>query len=150
MTTDERRMARLAWWLDSAIPLPGGYRMGLEGLLGLVPGVGDALSGLLSAYIVFEARRLGAPRSLLLRMAANVACDAVIGTVPLLGDLIDIAFKANVRNAELLSAYLRDPVAQRGTNRLIAAGFAVFLVFLMAVVLALPVLLVLLIMRLFG
>jgi hypothetical protein len=80
----------------------------------------------------------------------NVAFDAVVGTVPVLGDLADIAYKANVRNVALVSAYLRDPSAERRTNRLIAAVFAVFLVFLMAIVLALPVILVLGIMRLFG
>jgi hypothetical protein len=150
MNDAERRVSRLAWWLDNSIPLPGGYRMGIEGLLGLIPGVGDALSGLLSAYIVFEARRAGAPVSLLLRMAANVTFDAVVGTVPLLGDLFDIAFKANIRNLGLLSAYLRNPVRERRSNRIFASLLAVFLILLMAAVLAIPVILVLAIMRAFG
>jgi hypothetical protein len=116
----------------------------------LIPGAGDALGGLLAAYIVFEARRLGAPRSLLLRMAANVAIDSVVGAVPFLGDLFDFAFKANSRNVALLAAHVHDPIAQRGKNHLAVAAFALLLIAVMAVVVAVPVIAVLGVVRLLS
>jgi hypothetical protein len=84
-------------------------------LLGLIPGIGDTLGLLLSAYILFEARNLGAPPSLLLRMATNIGLDALVGTIPLLGDLFDLAWKANRKNMTLLHAYL---ASQRKTLNL--------------------------------
>src|SRR5215217_983180 len=92
------RLRRLAVLLDSAIRLPGGFRIGADGLIGLAPGVGDALTTALAAYIVYEASQLGLPRHKLWRMAGNVAIDSVVGAVPLLGDLFDVVFKANLRN----------------------------------------------------
>lgn len=89
------RLKRVAWLLDSAIPLAGGYRIGLDGLIGLVPGLGDVVAALLSSYIVVEAARLRVPASVLLRMGLNVALELIIGAVPVAGDLFDIAFKAN-------------------------------------------------------
>lgn len=100
------RLKRLAWLLDSAIPLPGGYRIGLDGLIGLVPGLGDVVAALLSSYIVLEAARLRVPGSVLLRMGLNVALEVIIGAVPIVGDLFDFAFKANERNVGLLEASL--------------------------------------------
>jgi hypothetical protein len=97
------RVNRLAWWLDQSLRLPViGRRIGADALIGLVPVVGDALGGLASLYIVAVAARIGVPRSVLLRMAANVLIDAVIGSVPLAGDLFDMGFKANMRNVRLL------------------------------------------------
>ncbi len=82
-----RVLARL---LDDAIPIPGtSIRIGLDPIIGLVPGLGDIAGGIASAYIVLAAARLGAPKAMLLRMAANVAIDTVVGGVPVLGDLFD-------------------------------------------------------------
>src|SRR5919202_869417 len=75
-------------------------------LIRLIPGVGDAAGTLLSAYILYEAIRLGAPPSVLLRMAANIGIDAVVGAIPVAGDLFDVVWKANKKNATLLHAYL--------------------------------------------
>lgn len=102
-----RRLERLARLLDSWIRIPGsGVSIGLDGFLGLVPGFGDALGALLSAYIVHEARELGAPPSLLVRMCGNIVVDTLVGMVPIFGDLFDVAFKANQKNVALLSDWL--------------------------------------------
>jgi hypothetical protein len=93
--------------LDEQFRIPGTtYRVGLDGLLGLIPGVGDAAGALLSAYILSEVIRLGAPRTVLLRMVANIGIDMVVGAIPIVGDIFDIAWKANKKNAALLHAYL--------------------------------------------
>ena len=111
---DEARLKRvrlLSRLLDEQFRLPGtAYRVGLDGLLGLIPGVGDAAGALLSTYILYEAIRLGAPKTILLRMVANIGIDAVGGAIPIVGDIFDMAWKANKRNAALLHAYL---VSQR-------------------------------------
>ena len=102
------RIDRLSWLMDSAILVPGlGMRVGLDSVLGLVPGVGDAASALISGYLINEARRAGLPKHLLVRMIGNVLVDASVGSVPVLGDLFDVAFKANRRNLALLDEHLR-------------------------------------------
>lgn len=83
-----------------------GIRFGWDALIGLVPGIGDAVTTAMASYIVVESARLGAPRALLVRMGLNVAIDFVLGAVPLIGDLADMAFKANLRNVALLERHL--------------------------------------------
>lgn len=100
------RVHRLARLMDSSVRLPGGFRVGVDGLIGLVPGVGDLATAGASFYIVAQAARAGVPRSTLARMVLNVALDAGIGAIPIFGDLFDFAFKANLRNARLMDAYL--------------------------------------------
>ena len=107
-----QRVARLAYWLDDRFRIPGTrLRMGLDGLLGLIPGIGDTATALVAAYIVLEAARLGVPKRTLARMIANVGIDYVVGLVPLIGDLGDFAWKANRRNARMLREHL---LARRG------------------------------------
>ncbi|UYG04719.1 DUF4112 domain-containing protein [Halomonas sp. LR3S48] len=101
-----KRVQRLARLMDSSIRLPGGFRIGVDGLVGLVPGVGDLATAGVAFYIIVQAARAGVPTRVLTRMALNVGLDAVIGTVPLVGDVFDFAFKANLRNARLMDAYL--------------------------------------------
>ena len=97
------RLDRLATLLDARWRLPLlGWRFGLDSLIGLVPGLGDAAGGLLSAWLILRARRLGAPDRVLAMMAGNVVLDVVVGSVPVLGDILDIGLKANRRNARLL------------------------------------------------
>jgi Domain of unknown function (DUF4112) len=107
---DEVRLKRvrlLSRLLDEQFRIPGTtYRVGLDGLLGLIPGVGDAAGALLSTYILYEAMRLGVPKTLLLRMVTNIGIDTVGGAIPVVGDIFDIAWKANKKNAALLHAYL--------------------------------------------
>jgi hypothetical protein len=107
---DEARLKRirlLSRLLDEQFRIPGTtYRVGLDGLLGLIPGVGDAAGALLSTYILYEAIRLGAPSTVLLRMIANIGIDAVGGVIPVVGDIFDMAWKTNKKNAALLHAYV--------------------------------------------
>ncbi|PXX98705.1 hypothetical protein CR157_09075 [Halomonas sp. LBP4] len=105
--TDARtRVHRLARLMDSSVRLPGGFRVGVDGLIGLVPGVGDLAAAGVSFYIVAQAAHAGVPAKVLARMVLNVALDAVVGAIPVLGDVFDVAFKANLRNARLMDAYL--------------------------------------------
>jgi hypothetical protein len=102
-----RRLDALANLMDSAFVIPGTQvRMGLDGLIGLVPVIGDLITTAISSYILVEARRLGASRFTLARMAMNIAVDGVIGAVPVAGDVFDVAFRANRRNVKILREHL--------------------------------------------
>ena len=118
------RLRRLSFLLDDAIPLPGGYRIGWDGIVGLVPGVGDFIGAALSTYIVVEAAKLGVAKSVLARMALNVLIETAVGAIPIAGDLFDMAFKANRRNVGLLERYLDSPstTARRSGGVLLAVG----------------------------
>jgi hypothetical protein len=97
------RLRRLAWLIDGAFRLPGSrFRFGLNSIIGLTPAAGDALLTAISLYVVYEARQLGVPKLKLVRMLKNVAIEAAAGAVPVLGDLFDVAFKANLRNLAIL------------------------------------------------
>ncbi|MEX2469413.1 MAG: DUF4112 domain-containing protein [Pseudohongiellaceae bacterium] len=100
------RVHRIAWLMDRSVRLPGGFRIGVDGLVGLVPVVGDFAGAGASFYIVTQAARAGVSRGVLARMVLNVGLDAVVGSIPLLGDVFDVAFKANMRNARLMDRYL--------------------------------------------
>jgi hypothetical protein len=103
-----RRLNKFAELLDDRYRIPGtNYRVGIDGLIGMVPGIGDTASALLASYVVFEAYRLKVPPSLLVRMAGNIGMDWAIGSIPIAGDLFDFAFKANRKNVRLLLEHLR-------------------------------------------
>ena len=98
-----RRVSRM---LDSAVPVPGtSFRFGLDPILGLIPGFGDLVSPLFTLGMFWQARDLGVPRVVQLRMIFNVAIDVLIGFIPLIGDLFDFAWKANNRNMALLERH---------------------------------------------
>ena len=143
---DQRRLERLrrvGYLLDNSIPIPGTrFRLGIDQLIGLVPGIGDLIGGLLSLYIIVESARIGVPRGLLARMGWNVAVDTLVGEVPILGDLFDIGFKANIRNLALLDRYLRHPVEVRGSSRRFVGLIALGLFLLTAGAIAFAVVLV--------
>ena len=108
------RIDALATLMDTAFLIPGTQiRFGLDALIGLIPGIGDAITTVISLFIVSEARALGAPPLVIARMIANVALDGLVGAVPLAGDAFDVAFRANRRNMALLRAHL-DKVEGRG------------------------------------
>ncbi|MCF3651511.1 DUF4112 domain-containing protein [Synoicihabitans lomoniglobus] len=136
-TTDPRlsRVRRLARWLDRSIPIGGGRRIGIDPLLGLLPGGGDALGAMLSCYILFEAALLGLPVRTLGRMLGNIAIESIVGIVPLFGDLFDFAWQANVRNVRLIeTAYRPDRPTRSGAGVicLIAAVCALLLALIVA------------------
>jgi len=130
-TTD--RFSRLDWLsriLDTAWSIPGTpYRIGLDGILGLIPGIGDPLGAMLSSYLIFEAARMGAPKHVLLRMVGNVAFESIVGVVPILGDVFDIAWKANVRNLALLRAHKDELFVHERSSRHIMMLIIVTLLF---------------------
>jgi hypothetical protein len=98
---------KIAWLMDSSIPIGGGYRIGIDGLIDFVPGIGDVAGVLVSAYIIYRAAACGAPQPVLMRMAGNVLMDALLGAFPILGVVADSAFKANIRNAAIFEEFLR-------------------------------------------
>ena len=104
-----RRLQSLSRLMDSSIALPGGFRIGWDGIIGLIPGIGDVIGLGVSAWIVLGAARLGTPKATLARMAGNVAVESLIGAVPLFGDVFDLVFKANERNMRLLERHAREP-----------------------------------------
>lgn len=133
-----KRLRRMSHLLDNAIPVPGiGMRVGLDPILGLLPGGGDVVTGVLSVYIVFEAARMGLPAATLGRMGLNILLDVLSGTVPVLGDLFDVAWKANSQNVALLEKHLADPVPSKAADRLLAIGVIVGLLLLVLGVAAL-------------
>ena len=102
------RLRKLAWLLDAQFGLPGTrFRFGVNSLFGLAPVAGDVALGLVSLYLVYEARALGAPPALLARMLGNIGIEVIGGAVPIVGDLFDMAFKANLRNLALLETWLQ-------------------------------------------
>lgn len=112
-------LRRFAWWLDEGIRIPGTrWRVGLDPILGLVPGVGDAAGALLAAVILLEAARRGLSRFTLGRMAWNIAVDALLGAVPLIGDIFDAAWKANLKNVALIDRHAAVPLEARRADRL--------------------------------
>jgi hypothetical protein len=119
-----RRLEALARLMDNAFVVPGtDVRFGLDGIIGLVPGVGDVISGLVSSYLIWEARRLGVSKWILGRMMANTLLDTTIGAIPLAGDLFDVMFRANVKNMALLRRHLERNGASRTAPTIIEGDF---------------------------
>ena len=126
------QLRRLAWLLDSSIPIPGTrFSFGIDALIGLVPGLGDLVGTALSAYIVAGAWRAGASKTTLVHMLFNIAVESIVGAIPLFGDIFDAAWKANQRNMRLLEAHEKDP---RGARRSSLGFFALLLLVLFAIV----------------
>ena len=128
-------LRKVAQVLDSAFAVPGtSYRVGLDPILGLVPGLGDLVSPLFTIGILWQARDLALPRIVQLRMIFNVAIDSLLGAVPVVGDLFDFAWKANNRNMALLERHAQE-------QRTPSAGdwlFVVVMVALVALVAVIP------------
>ncbi len=101
----------LAWLLDNSIPVPGtgGRRLGIDALIGLVPVVGDVISGGMGLFVVWRGSRMGLPRVVVARMLANSALDLLIGSIPVIGDAFDLWFKANTRNLGIMRRHLERP-----------------------------------------
>lgn len=119
----KQSLTRLAWLLDDSIPVPFlNRRIGLDSLIGLVPGLGDVAGALISSYILMQGVRLNAPKFTLIRMMLNIGVEVVVGWVPVLGDLFDMGWKANRRNVALLGDYLDQPQTTARSSALLVIG----------------------------
>ena len=127
---------KLAWLLDSSIRIPGTNRtIGLDGIIGLLPGIGDVVSGVISGYIVVKALLMGLPIFVIARMVINLMIEGVIGVIPVVGDLFDFIFKSNRRNVRLMQTYLKNPedTSERSFMSVIVFLMVLFFVFLLSV-----------------
>ena len=121
----------LARVLDEAIRIPGtNIRIGLDAILGLIPGGGDVAGGLFSAIIMLQAARMGAPTAVLARMLGNVVVDTAVGSIPLIGDLFDFVWRANSKNVRLLESWRERPTGTQRASKFAVAGFLTALVLL--------------------
>lgn len=125
----------LAWLMDNSIPLGQRFSIGLDGLLGLVPGVGDAIGALVGFVIVWRAALAGLPRIALTRMVLNILIDTLLGSVPFVGDVFDFAFKSNTRNLQI---YREARLGQRQYGR--DWAFVIIALLVLGLALAVPVL----------
>ncbi|HEU5249986.1 MAG TPA: DUF4112 domain-containing protein [Thermoanaerobaculia bacterium] len=132
---------KLAWVMDNSIPI-GRWRVGLDGIIGLVPGLGDLVGALISAVIVAAGIQARLPRSAIARMVANVAIEAVVGLVPFLGDLFDVAWKANTKNVEIFREALKGE-RDRRKDSLFVAG----VILAIGAIVAVPIIVIVLLAR---
>ena len=135
------RLNQLAQWLDQAFRVPGTkLRVGWDGLIGLIPGIGDLITSILSLWIVMEAVLLHVPLSVATRMLGNVFVENVVGAVPVIGNFFDFAWKSNLKNVTLLNQYARDPEAVRKRSLFFIIGFGLLLFVLLTLMIAIPTL----------
>ena len=125
----ERRIGRMTHALDELIAVPGTpVRVGLDPIVGLIPIVGDAVAGIVGAWVIAEAARFGVPRLVLGRMVVNLVIDLAIGAIPLLGDLFDIVFRSNSRNLALFRRHALDPAASTRGEQTFFLGLFLLLI----------------------
>lgn len=133
-TSPLRRLDSLARLMDSQFRIPGtNLRFGLDGILGLIPGVGDLSTFAVSGYLIVLMARNGASSYVLARMVGNVLLDAVIGSIPLVGDLFDFAFKANTRNMRLMHQYYEDGRHRGSAMKVIIPVLILLLLIILAI-----------------
>lgn len=120
MQEKKSKHKQFAELLDSKFKIPGtSIRFGIDPILGLIPGAGDLLTGLASLYFVYLGARYGAPASVLIRMLLNILADIIIGAIPLLGEVFDFGWKANLRNARLLDEFQSRPAKTKSQSKII-------------------------------
>src|SRR3954469_11384545 len=143
-----QQLKTLSRVLDSAIAIPGTrYRFGLDAVVGLVPGIGDAIGGMFALYIVFQAARMGVPKATLARMIGNVGLDTLVGEIPLLGDLFDLGFKANLKNVALIEQHVQRPASGKAQSRRVLLLLGVGLLAVLVGIVALGVVVAELVLR---
>lgn len=143
-----RKIRSVAWVLDRSIPI-GKWRVGLDPLLGLIPGLGDWAGAALSLYVMYHAARLGMPTPVLARMSGNILVEATVGAVPVLGDLFDMAWQANTRNVRLVEQHY-EPTLRPRSFRKIWFGLLVFAIALLTLIGLLAYAVVSLVINLFA
>lgn len=114
------RMRALSRLLDTKFSLPGGFRFGIDPIIGLIPGIGDVIASTLSIWLVYDAARLGLQKRVVARMVFNVLIEAAVGTIPVLGNVVDAVWKANIRNMRLVEANYRFTMKERSMVKMIA------------------------------
>lgn len=131
--TEDPILEWLAWLMDESISI-GSWKIGLDGLLGLIPGVGDMTGAAVSSFIILRAAQSGIARSAVIRMVINVALDSLFGSLPLFGDIFDFAYRSNVRNVQIYREALR------GERRPLQDWvFILFIALLLLLILVIPV-----------
>ncbi len=121
------RIRKLSRLMDTSIRIPlTSFRIGIDPIIGLVPGAGDLISTAFSAYIIFLATQFGIPRQDLAKMIFNVGLETVVGTVPLVGDLFDAFYKSNIRNLAILEQHLTvvEPELKKVSDELSSQKFS--------------------------
>ena len=132
-----RDLQRLARTLDSAVRIPGtNVRFGVDAVIGLLPGVGDVAGAVMASYIIIAGVRMGAPASVLARMLLNVGIDTAFGAVPILGDVFDVAWRANTRNVALLERHTANPAHAQAASRAVVLAVILALVILLGLTIA--------------
>ena len=140
----------LAWLMDKSIRLPGGLRIGLDGLIGLIPGLGDATTSVISSWFLYDGYRKGLPSSVLLRMAFNILLDTAFGSIPIIGDIFDLFFRANIRNSQLIERFQNSPEnTRRSSVTFIVIASLIFITILWGLILIVTTIAKLLFDRLF-
>lgn len=142
------RIRLLSRILDNSIPLPGGYRVGLDPIIGMFPYLGEMATSALSFYLLYEAARLGLPKRVLGKMVRNIMVDSLAGSVPVLGDLFDFFWKSNARNIQLIESAYHPGLQERPSGTIAVWVWGLFLLFL-AIVIGFSVVIFTLITRLF-
>jgi hypothetical protein len=122
------RMRALSRLLDTKFSLPGGFRFGIDPLIGLIPGIGDVIASTLSIWLVYDAARLGLQKRIVARMAFNVLLEAAVGTIPILGTFVDAVWKANARNMRLVEANYRPTMKERSMVKMIAFALGTLII----------------------
>lgn len=135
MGSQLKSVERIEKIMDRSIGLPGGYKIGLDGIIGLIPGVGDVVTAGVSSFLIYKAIQLKVSSFVVLRMALNVLIDTVIGAIPFVGDIFDFFWKANVKNAALLRKHVDNPKSVKRSS----AGFVAVSLLIIIVIVALTV-----------
>ena len=112
-----RRLRSLSWFLDRSIPV-GRWRIGVDPLIGILPGAGDWIGALLSLYVFYEGARLGMSAPVLTRMAGNILVETIVGAVPVLGDMFDFVWQANTRNVALIERHYQPDARPRSLQQI--------------------------------
>lgn len=115
----KRDLEKLQFWLDECIELPYGIKIGLDPIIGLIPGVGDLIGSLFFIITLKYSEKLNVPTSVVYRMALNIVIDFILGLIPILGDFLDFGFKAHKKNTEILMEYVDRPVAANAKSKFV-------------------------------
>lgn len=127
-----RRLRALSWFLDRSIPI-GKHRIGLDPIIGLLPGAGDWIGALLSFYVLYEGARLGMPSGVLVRMGGNILVETIVGAIPFLGDIFDFVWQANTKNLALIERHYRPEMRARPLHK-IGLVLALFFLFVLGLI----------------